>query len=421
MVNKVFDFCGKFKFFFAVSVLIVVVGIICSFIIKPELDINFKGGTTITYSYEGKIDTDAVLKDAQDALDSVSATTQITYSFSGDLEMSQIAAAAENAVSEYAYDAQLDPKDDTVFILTVSGSDYIADEDISKIEEELVNSYADNNIQYVLATDLETEEILLTISESQDYTSQTTSFVITVAGNTALSNLQLDTIDTKLIDTYQDNNVERTGVQAVGASVGASFFGKSLYALGLASVLVIIYVGIRFRNIGGVSAALTALFALVHDVAITYFINVIFGITIDANFIAVVLTILGYSLNDTIVIYDRVRENTALLGATRSTREIVNLSITQSFKRTTVTSLTTFVAIMSVTIVAAIAGLDSILTFAIPMSVGIVSGMYSSTFLAGPLYTFWAEFKAKKGLGGKKKEKKADYAKKKKKNKKVYY
>ena len=88
--------------------------------------------------------------------------------------------------------------------------------------------------------------------------------------------------------------------------MGTKFFAKCLVAVALAAVLLVIYVALRFRKIGGMSAGVMAVIALVHDVLMVYFTFVIFRFPIDDNFIAVVLTILGYSLNDTIVIYDRV-------------------------------------------------------------------------------------------------------------------
>ena len=91
-------------------------------------------------------------------------------------------------------------------------------------------------------------------------------------------------------------------------------------------MFVVIYVGIRFRRIGGISAAVTALCALVFDVFITFFTCVFFKLQLDSNYIAVVLTILGYSLNDTIVVYDRVRENERLMPDSEIS-DVVNVSI----------------------------------------------------------------------------------------------
>ena len=162
-------------------------------------------------------------------------------------------------------------------------------------------------------------------------------------------------------------------------------------AIALASIFLVIYVGLRFRKIGGVSAGIMALLALLHDILIAYFIFVIFRIPLNDNFVAVVLTILGYSLNDTIVIYDRIRENRVKMDKKASIGEVVNVSLRQSFGRTLNTSICTFVAIGTVAIIALALSMDSIVSFALPMSFGVISGFYSSTFLCTPVWALWVE------------------------------
>ncbi|HIY28342.1 MAG TPA: protein translocase subunit SecF, partial [Firmicutes bacterium] len=132
------------------------------------------------------------------------------------------------------------------------------------------------------------------------------------------------------------------------------------------------------------------------DVLMVYFTFVIFGFPLDDNFIAVVLTILGYSLNNTIVVYDRVRENRRLLGPKASYEELVDTSINQTLTRSINTSLCTFLAIAVVFIVGLVFNLSSVTTFALPMMIGIVTGCYSSVCLAGPLYVMWQNHKQKK-------------------------
>ena len=163
----------------------------------------------------------------------------------------------------------------------------------------------------------------------------------------------------------------------------------------ITAVLVVIYVGIRFRKIGGVSAGITALVSLVFDVIITFFTCVIFGLQIDSNYIAVVLTILGYSLNDTIVIYDRVRENRRLYPD-KTTDELVNDSINSVKKRTIITTATTIIAVFTLVVVSELHGLTSLRSFAIPMATGLVSGTISSLFISGPLWVIWKNNTAKK-------------------------
>ena len=118
---------------------------------------------------------------------------------------------------------------------------------------------------------------------------------------------------------------------------------------------------------------------------------IIFRLEIDSNFMAVILTTLGYSLNDTIVIYDRMRENTKLYPS-MDFRDRVNISINQSLGRTIKTTLATFLAIITVVVVSEFFGLSSLRSFAIPMAVGILSGCVSSICLSSPLWYHWRKF-----------------------------
>ena len=160
---------------------------------------------------------------------------------------------------------------------------------------------------------------------------------------------------------------------------------------------MVLYVTIRFRRIGGLSAGVMALVALFHDVAMIYFMYVIFQMPIDSNFIAVVLMILGYSLNDTIVIYDRVREERRKLGAKEEIGYVFDLSATKVMKRTICTSVTTLIAIGTVLVVSLVFNIDSVTSFALPMMIGVVSGCYSSICIAGPLWVIWQRHKKKVG------------------------
>ena len=178
--------------------------------------------------------------------------------------------------------------------------------------------------------------------------------------------------------------------------MGFMFLLKCLAAVALASILMVIYVTIRFKKIGGLSAGVMALVALFHDVAMIYFMYVIFQMPIDSNFIAVVLMIIGYSLNDTIVIYDRVREQRRLMGRSTDIGTIFNVSCTKTIKRTIMTSVTTFAAILIVYIVATVFNIASVKGFALPMMIGVISGCYSSICIAGPLWVMWQNHKEAK-------------------------
>ena len=132
-----------------------------------------------------------------------------------------------------------------------------------------------------------------------------------------------------------------------------------------------------------------------HDVIMVYGTFVIFGIPINANFMAVVLTILGYSINDTIVVYDRIRENKKLVPKNTPVSELVNLSMNQSLTRSINTSITTISAMIVVSIVALVFNVESILSFSFPLIVGMIFGVYSTLFITGPLWVLWQEHKEK--------------------------
>ena len=202
---------------------------------------------------------------------------------------------------------------------------------------------------------------------------------VSISDNSALTMERQQEMLSSLQEAFPDNQFEQMEANSVDPTMGREFFLKCLVAVVLASVLMLIYVAFRFKRIGGWSAGLLALIALLNDCLMVYFAFVIIRIPLDDNFVAVILAILGYSLNDTIVIYDRIRENRRLLGPKAELTQIVNLSINQSFRRTMITSVSTFLAVTSVTGVAIFYGLDSILSFSIPMMVGVVSGFYTST------------------------------------------
>ena len=176
--------------------------------------------------------------------------------------------------------------------------------------------------------------------------------------------------------------------------MGSKFLLRCMLALVLAAVLLLVYVGFRFRKIGGIKAGASALIALVHDLLIVYFTFVIFGIELNDNFVAVMLTILGYSLNDTIVIFDRIR--TLRRRSDAPLEDVVNESLHHVMRRTIVTTITTCVAILAVLVVALVMNVDSIISFALPMLFGAISGSYSSLFLSGPIWVKWMRAGEKK-------------------------
>ena len=134
-----------------------------------------------------------------------------------------------------------------------------------------------------------------------------------------------------------------------------------------------------------------AIVALLHDLFVVFGVFALLRIPLNGNFIAAMLTILGYSINDTVVIYDRIRENSALYGKKMPLTQLVNLSINQSFSRSLMTSITTCAALAIVCVVAMVFKLDSIFTFAFPLMFGMISGVYSTICIATQLWVDWKE------------------------------
>lgn len=226
------------------------------------------------------------------------------------------------------------------------------------------------------------------VTESTGYTTNAKTLVVSLATDESVSVEAQENLETKLNETFKDNKIELSSSNSVSPSIASNFFLKCLVAVVLASLLVILYVGIRFRKIGGISAGIFALLALLLDCIMAFCVCIFFRLEIDSNFMSVILTTLGYSLNDTIVVYDRIRENTKLYPE-MGLRDRINLSINQSLGRTIKTTLATFLAIIAIVIVAEFFGLSTLRSFAIPMAVGILSGCVSSICLSSPLWYSW--------------------------------
>ena len=239
----------------------------------------------------------------------------------------------------------------------------------------------------------------LTLQTGSDISGSQT-LTVTLPGSQTLTTEQLDNLLTTLNEQFPDNAFTQNEVSNVDATIGKEFLLKSVVALVAACVLIMLYVAYRFRRIGGFKAGATAVVALLHDLFVVFGVFVILRIPLNGNFIAAMLTILGYSINDTVVIYDRIRENSALYSKKQlSLPELVNLSINQSFSRSLMTTITTCCALGVVCVVSIVYRLDSIYTFAFPLLFGMISGVYSTICIATPL---WVDWKQRKKAAGKK-------------------
>ncbi|MGG5462560.1 protein translocase subunit SecF [Clostridium sp. B9] len=201
-----------------------------------------------------------------------------------------------------------------------------------------------------------------------------------------LDTTQVDEMFKALQEKYDLKDDALLSQNEIGASVGKELTQNAIIAIIIAIICMLIYVIIRFEFSFGVAAII----ALLHDVLITISVYAIFGITINTPFIAAILTIVGYSINDTIVIFDRIRENRKKLRG-KSPEEVADISITQTMSRSINTTLTTLVTIVCVYIF-----VPTVRDFAFPLIVGIASGACSSIFIASPIWCMITNHQKKK-------------------------
>ncbi|MCH4239790.1 MAG: protein translocase subunit SecF [Oscillospiraceae bacterium] len=302
------------KIYYCISIGIMIIGLIFNIAFGAKLDIEFRGGTQIKYSYTG----------------SSGAVTQ---------------------------------------------------QDVSKVVKDTVKRDS---------------SILL----SKDVKTSTNSITIELSGSDAITVDMQQQLAKNLGAKFSGCKFSLVESNSINPTMGQRFFVKCLVAVAITVVLLVLYISLRFRKIGGMCAGVTAIIALVHDLIMVYFTFIIFRLPINGNFIAVVLMILGYSLNDTIVVYDRIRENRGILPSKTPVGELVDLSINQTLTRSIYTVLCVVMVIACLIVASVYFQLDSVITLAVPMMVGVVSGCYSSVCIAGPLYVGWNEHKAKQNKAG---------------------
>jgi len=193
-------------------------------------------------------------------------------------------------------------------------------------------------------------------------------------------------------------------IESVGGVTSSEIVTNAFLSVIIAAVLMLIYIWIRFELFSGIAAVV----ALIHDVLIMTAVMCIFRIPINSSYIAACLTIVGYSINDTIVVFDRIRENRKKVSLKSLTNmELADMSVKETLPRTLNTSITTLVTILSVYIF----GVPSIKEFALPIIVGLISGTYSSIFIASPIWMRLLDAKHRRHLQQVGEKKKAGKAK----------
>jgi len=240
-----------------------------------------------------------------------------------------------------------------------------------------------------------------------------TDYKVTTSGeNGSLLNIRIPKLDSneeiqvlqagieeELLAKYPDMDTDTATASYVGPTAGSTLIKNAIMSVLIASALMLVYIAFRFDFYSGMAAV----FGLLHDVIIMLSFMVLLRnvIQMNSSYIAAMLTIVGYSINNTIVIFDRIRENNAKPSYHSLPRdEIVNISISESLGRTVNTTLTTLLTIVSLYVL----GVASIREFSLPIIIGIISGLYSANMINGYVWAFLEE-RSKANKKAKKKRK----------------
>lgn len=245
-------------------------------------------------------------------------------------------------------------------VITVNANKFIPAEEVKKITDKL-----DSNIT-VIYSGKDKEDII-------------------IKSTLNISNKEMINLNKEFKNNY-DIESKNINAKIVGPSIGKETRNTAILSTVIATVLMLAYITFRFEFTLGISAII----ALVHDVLITISIYAIFNLPVNSSFIAAILTIVGYSINDTIVIFDKIRENTKF-NSRQKLEEVINNSVSSSLRRTINTTITTLATVVVLYIV----GVEDIKVLALPLILGMLSGTYSSIFIAPPIWYDIKTFKTR--------------------------
>lgn len=263
------------------------------------------------------------------------------------------------------------------------------------IEVELNSEVANSDIEALVKEVVVNEQPRVQKSEQRDDNGNVIKSGVTIS-TSALEEDQKNLVINKIAEKYGIEDIDsKATFRTVKPTFGDEMKSRAIQATIWASIAIIIYIALGFKNIGGMSAAISAFMALAHDIIITIMAYSIFGLPLNTTFVAVILTILGYSVNDTVVIYDRIRENQNL-HRKMPVDELINLSINQSLRRTIFTSVSVIVALALLFGFSIYFNVGSIQEFSLPLLVGMIAGTYSSICLSANIWSVWMMRKTKK-------------------------
>lgn len=225
-------------------------------------------------------------------------------------------------------------------------------------------------------------------AEKRDETGNIVSSGISISSN-VLDESAKEAILNKIAETYSIEDIDSlTTFRTVKPTFGDEMKSRAIMATIIAIIAIIVYIGLAFRKSGGMSAGVTAALALTHDLIIMCAVYSLCGFPLNTTFVAALLTLLGYSVNDTVVVYDRIREN-QLLHRKMEDKELIAMSIPQSVRRTIFTSVSVTIALAMIFGFSTYFKVSSMQRFALPLMVGMIIGTYTSLCLASNLWYDW--------------------------------
>lgn len=387
--KRTFDFLGKRNFFGAISAIAVLVSLVLMVYPGPNYGIDFAGGTNIIASFDEAVTDQDVREIMQDAgykdvsvqgFGDISGTDGHQYLIRTDvistIDEERVNQLREILAGSYGEGLEID-------FDKASGDRFYVRLPQSSYREGATNEDTAEEIglsEYAAQSDEQAAKLTEAIQNSN---SQIESIVVIPWGNPTdrkfgvnVQTLQT-AVENGLTAAFGDKFHDIERIESVGPRVGEQLRNDSIKAVLVALLMILLYIAIRFD----VRYAPGAVVALFHDVLITLGIFVIIRQEISLPIVAALLTIVGYSLNDTIVNFDRIRENVQISGGRGSLVDLVNRSLNECLSRTLLTSITTLTALLAIFVL----GGGLIKSFALAMIIGVLIGTYSSIYIASPV------------------------------------
>ena len=351
------------KFTLAASALIIVAGLITAFVCNLNWDVDFTGGTTMNIELGQAPNTTEIAAVAKEATGLAASSVQASEGTAVIIKMPYLTVEQKEALYE-AVKEKYDLLDEERVVVPEVAEGETAPESYKEFDLNIGKDFTESEIKTLVE-----EAIGATATVTKD---GTTAKVVL---ETATPATYLPVVNEAVRQAYSP----LISQDDVSPSIGNEMKTTALITSIIAALLMLVYITFRFEILFAVSAVT----CLIHDLLIVVAFYAFFRIPVNINFIAAILTVLGYSINATVVIFDRIREN--LKTMKRETPDAVaDKSIWQTMSRSINTTVTTLITIVLLLIL----GVTSIKLFALPLLVGMIAGTYSSVLLAGPIWAF---------------------------------